>query len=231
VARRTDRLGPLQRSEDPLSILIADDHPVIRYALLRLFRDQADFEVVGEAASCSELCSKAVELRPDVVVLDLELDDATGPEGVVRLRALNSDCRILVFTARDAEDLALEILRHDLQGVVIKSASAAHLCRVVRAMTRRSLYLDPAVAEALRRRFPAPGAAAVHDDSSVTLSAREYAVLRRIADGWRNRDIAEELGIGERAVKYHVTSVLAKIGARNRVEAVEKAAGLRLLPR
>ena len=215
--------------ESPVSILVADAHSVVRDGLSCLFDRQADFRVVGEAENCEELCSSVVNLRPDVVLVDLEMEDATGAQALVRLREITTDSRVLVFTACKADYLVFEILKYDVQGILLKTASYAHLCQAVRTTKTGGLYLCPVVAKALRRRFAQPTRFAC-GSPGVFLTDREYAVLTRMAEGRRNRNIAEEFGISERAVKYHVSSVLAKIGARNRAEAVEKAVNLKLIP-
>jgi DNA-binding NarL/FixJ family response regulator len=204
------------------SILVADDHPVVRYGLARLLDDQPDFKVVGEAESCEELCILAADLQPDIVVMDLEMDDASGSDAVRRLRAQSPDGHIVVFTAHDEEDLVLEVLQLHVQGYVKKASSHECICAAVRTVTHGGLYLDPAVAPKVAGHLTSLHTRRARS-SKIGLTPSELTVLERIAAGDRNKDIAERLSISERAVKYHASSVFAKLGVENRTQAVEAA--------
>lgn len=143
---------------EQVSILLADDHPAVRYGLVQLFEGEPDFDVVGEAANCQELCAKAADLRPDIVVMDLEMDDSSGAEAVERLRRQHHDGHIVVFSAHDEAELVLEVLQLNVQGYVKKASSNDCLCEAVRAVTHGGFYLDPAVAPKVAAAWRVPKA-------------------------------------------------------------------------
>lgn len=210
------------------SILVVDDHPVVRYGLVQLLEGEADFEVIGAASSCEELCRKAADLSPDIVLMDLEMGDSSGVEAVARLRRQRYRGHIVVFSAHDDRDLVLKALELNVRGYVKKASSHELLCEAIRAVTDGGLYLDASVAPKIVGHLALSGKVAT-PKSGVRLTASERAVLEQIAIGKRNKDIAEELSISERAVKYHVTSILAKFCVRNRTEAVEAAVRNKLI--
>ena len=211
-----------------VSILVVDDHPAVRYGLARFLDDEPDFEVVGQAASCQELCIKAADLKPDVVLMDLEMNDSSGAEAVKRLRQQRHDGHIVVFSAHGKEDLVLEVLKLNVQAYVKKASSHECLCEAIRSVTHGGLYLDPAVAPKVTSRLTHSTPPA-ESSAGIELTKRELTVLEHMAAGERNRDIAERLSISERAVKYHVTGILAKLGVRNRTQAIQTAVKLKVI--
>ena len=203
----------------PISILVADDHPVLRFGIAHLLESEADIDVIGTAGSCEEACRIAAERHPDIVLLDLEMDDTEGAEAPRKLRS-HDDCRIIVFTAHTDEPRILEVIRIGINGYLTKSATRSRLCEAIRIVAGGGMYLDPVVAPKItmllaghRQHAPPPE----------TLTERERAVLKCIAAGRRNKQIARELFISERTVKFHASSVFAKLGASNRTEAVKIA--------
>jgi DNA-binding NarL/FixJ family response regulator len=216
----------LQTARDRISILVVDDHPAVRYGLVELLDKEPDFEVVGAAASCKELCSKATDLQPDVVVMDLEMDDSSGAEAVARLRRQRHKGHIVVFSAHDQPELVLEVLELNVQGYIKKAASRRYLCEAIRAATHGGLYLDPCVAPKVLGQLAVSRKLRTAD---IELTKLELTVLEHIAAGMRNRDIGSALDISERAVKYHVTAILAKLGVKSRTQAVETAVRRKLI--
>jgi DNA-binding NarL/FixJ family response regulator len=205
---------------EPIRILIADDHPVVRDGLAAMLGTQPDFVVVATATNGQEAVRLAAELKPDVVLLDLEMPELDGVEALARMRAATPDVRALVFTAFDTDERILAAVRAGAQGYFLKGAPRDDLFRAVRIVSQGSSLLQPVVATKLLRRM-ATTAGAV--PPAAALTGREAQVLRLLAQGRANKEIAAELVISERTVKFHVSSILSKLGAGNRTEAVKLA--------
>lgn len=215
------RQGESEQAGHRTRILVVDDHPVVRFGLSMLLGSQPDFDVVGEAGSCAAACDAITRLRPDLVILDIELEDARGTEALARLRKVHPKVPAVVFTARDSDWCVVDAIRTGLQGYVTKGTPLVGLCEAVRAVARGGYYLDPRVASLVM------GQVARHDDRRRPgrryLTEREKAVLRLLAEGHRNKEIARALDISERTVKYHVAGLLTKLGASNRTQALKAA--------
>ena len=207
-----------------ISILIADDHPVVCLGLANLLATQPDFVVAGEARSCAETCAAVERLRPDLVLLDLELGDATGTSALRRVRKSNPDIRIIVFTAYTDDVHVVDAVKVGVQGYVVKGVSNERLCEAIRIVNAGGMYLDPSVASQVTERLSHH-----YDSHKQRLTTREYAILKFVAVGQRNKDIAEKLFISESTVKFHISSLMAKLGAANRTEAVNIAVTKKLL--
>jgi DNA-binding NarL/FixJ family response regulator len=201
-----------------IRLLVIDDHPVVREGLVAVLEDEPDFEVVGAAGTADDAIALATRERPDVVLLDLELDGQDGVEALPRLTATPGRPRVLVFTAYDADERVFGALQAGAAGYLLKGARGEEIARAVRAVAGGESYLTPRVAAKvvaqMGRRPSAHG----------RLSAREREVLRLVAAGQSNKQIAHALGIAERTVKFHVTSLFQKLDADNRAQAVARAA-------
>ena len=202
-----------------IRILIADDHPVVRDGLAAMLGTQADFEVVATAADGQQAVRLAAELRPDVVLLDLEMPELDGVEALARLRAASPAVRALVFTAFDTDERILSAVRAGAQGYLLKGAPRDELFRAIRVVSQGGSLLQPVVASKLLQRMARPAG----DDAPVALTGRQVEVLRLLAQGRANKEIAADLVISERTVKFHVSAILSKLGAGNRTEAVRLA--------
>ncbi|MAS36356.1 MAG: DNA-binding response regulator [Anaerolineaceae bacterium] len=205
----------------PIQILVADDHPVVRDGLVAILSTQADFEVVGEAADGAQAVAQARALNPDVLLLDLEMPELDGVAVLKRLRQEGVRARVLVFTAFDTDDRILDAVQAGAQGYLLKGAPRDELFNAVRVVQSGGSLLQPIVASRLMRRVNEGRA---EPDLSEGLTARELDVLRLLAQGLQNKEIAADLVISERTVKFHVSSILGKLGAGNRTEAVRIAA-------
>ena len=206
-----------------IRVLVVDDHPIVRQGLVSVLSDEEDLEVVGEAGSGREAIGLAARLRPDVVLLDLEMDDVDGIEAIPQLRAAHPAVEVLVFTAYDTDERVLGAIRAGARGYLLKGASADEIARGIRSVASGGSYLEPRVASKVLAEVSAPRR------PGSTLSEREREVLRLVADGLPTKQIAASLSISERTVKFHVNSIFHKLGADNRAQAVALAAQRGLL--
>lgn len=200
----------------PISILVVDDHPVVRQGLVAVLEDEPDFRVVGSAGSAEEGLLLAERQRPDVLLLDLELPGLDGVQALPRLLERSPDTRVIVFTAYDTDERVLGAVRAGARGYLLKGAAADEIARAVRVVHAGGSSLEARVAAKLLTRVRAGRAAG----GSRELSEREREVLRLVAAGLPNKAIARALAIAERTVKFHVTSIFRKLGADNRAQAV-----------
>jgi DNA-binding NarL/FixJ family response regulator len=199
----------------PITVLIADDHPVVRQGLQVLLSVQDDIEVVGEAADGGQAVALAAELDPDVILLDLKLPVMDGVSELNELRDAGLRARALVLTS--AADRGLETLavQAGAAGFLYKDVDPDALVRALRSVHDGHTLLAPDVAGALLR--SGAGAQAVRGIGALT--GREREVLAQIAQGRSNREIARLLQVSEKTVKTHVSSVLAKLGVQDRTQA------------
>lgn len=197
-----------------IRILVADDHPIVRDGLVAILGTQADFEVVGEAASGAETVQRASTLRPDVILLDLAMPEGDGVATLQQLREGGSAARVIVFTAFDTDERILGAIRAGAQGYLLKGTPREEIFRAIRTAWSGGSLLTPVVASRLLQHVSAPEAPPLP-----ALTRRERDVLPLLARGLQNKEIAAHLGIRERTAKFHVASVLRKLGAANRTEA------------
>ena len=205
---------------EQIQIVVVDDHPVLRDGLSAVLNTQPDFRVIGEAESGVEAVEIIVELRPDVVMLDLEMPEMDGVETLKRLREHNPDIRVIVFTAFDTDERILAAVQAGAQGYLLKGAPRDQIFEAVRVVHSGDSLLQPVVASKLLRQMSQTSEST---ETFGSVTPRGLDVLRLLARGLQNKEIAEELGITERTVKFHVGTILNRLGAGNRTEAVTRA--------
>ncbi|EWS82156.1 LuxR family transcriptional regulator [Brachybacterium phenoliresistens] len=198
-----------------IRIVLADDHPVVRAGLRAMLASAADLEVVADATTPDDAVARAVDLEPDVVLMDLQFGtEQTGADATRRIRALPGAPAVLVLTNYDTDTDILGAVEAGASGYLLKDAPPDELVAAVRAAAGGETALAPAIAGRLlaRMRSPRPG-----------LSARETEVLQLVADGASNSDIARRLHISEATVKSHLVHVFTKLGVSSRTAAVAAA--------
>jgi two-component system response regulator NreC len=205
-----------------VDIVLADDHGVLRGGLRALLNAEEDLEVIGEAATGDEALRMVPELRPDIVLLDLNMPGPGGIEVTRKLRDLVPETRVLVLTVHEDEGLLREAIDSGASGYIIKRAVESELINAIRAVARGEMYIHPSMTRALLRepekRTPPPSGA------QESLTPRETDVMRLIALGYTNRQAAEELRLSVRTVETHRANLMGKLGLKSRVELVRWAA-------
>ena len=205
-----------------IRILIVDDHPVVREGLMAVLEGIPDIRVVGSVQSAEEALAAMKTVRPDIVLLDLELPGMSGIDAIPRVIAGGDHVRVIVLTAYDTEERVLGAIRAGAGGYLLKGAAAAEIVHAIRAVREGGSYLTPRVATQVMAQVVSRGRSGV-------LSEREREVLRLIAQGQSNKQIGRQLSITERTVKFHVTSIFNKLGTDNRAQAIAVAARRGLL--
>lgn len=214
------------RREPPLRVMLVDDHALVRSAVRQALA-APDIQVVGEAASAEEALLLAPELRPDVLLLDINLPGSDGLHVLRELRPRLPDTKIVLLTVSSERRDLLDAVREGAAGFLTKDLNPDALLRAVRGIRRGDLPMSRGMAaevvRSLAGRAPvSSGAAAAGDDVLAGLSVREGEVLRHLAVGRTDREIGEQLGISPRTVETHVGSILHKLNVRNRAEAARR---------
>ena len=202
---------------DRISVLIVDDHAVLRYGLKSLLDLQEEIELVGEAANGQEAVEQVRQLVPDVVLMDLAMPEMDGIEATRRIRALSPSTKIVVLTSFRDDENVFSAIKAGAMGYLLKNIGPADLVKAIVAAYHGETQLHPEIAKQLMDEFilkPTQPATPIGE-----LTGRELAVLRLVAQGQRNRDIAQNLVISEKTVKTHVSNILSKLHLTDRTQA------------
>jgi DNA-binding NarL/FixJ family response regulator len=202
-----------------IRVLVADDQSMVRAGFRMLLSGEEDIEVVAEASNGLEAVDKAARFEPTVVLMDIRMPELDGLEATRRILAADSGARVLVLTTFDLDEYVYEALKSGASGFVLKDDPPEQLITAIRTVAAGDALLSPAITKRVIRQFtrlPRPAAPKGFDE----LTARERDVFRLMADGLSNAEIGEALFISDTTVKTHITHVLAKLGLRDRVQAV-----------
>jgi len=200
----------------PIRILIADDHAIVRKGLRALMETRDDIDVVGEAADGEEAIAQAKTLVPDVVLLDLIMPRKDGIETIRQIKQEQPDARILVLTSFAEDDKVLAAIKAGALGYLLKDSMPQDLVKAIHAVHRGEPSLDPAIALQVIREMNQPTDL---PPAAEPLTERELEVLKLVAQGFSNQDIARQLSINERTVGTHVSNILSKLHLANRTQA------------
>jgi DNA-binding NarL/FixJ family response regulator len=204
-------------SSEQIHVLIVDAQAVIRAGLHHLLEAVADIQVVGEAADGVQAVSEALELGPQVLLLDAQLPNGQSLEALRQIKQLNLTTRVLLLTTQDREEYLYETLRAGADGYIWKESAAEELAQAIRTVAGGEVHIQPQLAGKLLSRIgrTQPG--------SEVLTARELEVLQLLARGLRNKEIAARLYVSERTVNFHLANIYQKLNVSGRTEALSKA--------
>ncbi len=203
-----------------IDILVVDDHPIVREGMVAILESQADFNVVAEAGNGSEALELYKHHSPNVVMMDLQMPTTDGVAGIQQIRAYDLDAKIVVLTAYDTDERILQAVQAGARGYLLKGAPREDIFRAVRVVNMGGSLLEPAVAGKLLSHV---GGIMRGENKEDELTSRELDVLRLMSKGLRNKEIATELFITERTVKFHANSIYQKLDVNGRTEAVSRA--------
>lgn len=199
----------------PITIIVVDDHPVVLDGLATILGTQNDFSVIGTAGNGKDAIGLISRLQPDIVMMDLEMPEMDGVETIVKLNEAGITVKVIAFTVFDTDERIVSAIKAGAQGYLLKGSPRDEIFQAIRTVHSGKTLLQPLVASRLVQHIR---------ETPLQLTARELEVLGLLAKGRKNKEIAEVLFISERTVKFHVSSILSKMGAENRTEAVSLAA-------
>ena len=202
-------------------VLLADDHAVVREGLKALINVHPDMEVVGEAANGKAACDKTRELRPDVVVMDVSMPEVNGVEATREVRRKWPDVRVLALTVHEERSYLRDLIEAGASGYVLKRSAAEDLVHALRVVARGDMYLDPSVTVAVLGKLARPHPR--EERQGADLSERESEVLRLIAKGHSNKEIAGRLKISVKTVETYKSRSMEKLGLKSRADIVRLA--------
>jgi NarL family two-component system response regulator LiaR len=201
---------------NPIRILITDDHVVVRRGTQALLATEPEIEVVGEAKNGEEAVAKALQLQPDVILMDLEMPIMDGIEAIRRITASRPEARVLVLTSFATDDKVFPAIKAGALGYLLKDSSPDELVRAIRQVYRGESSLHPTIARKLLQEMSRPSHKPPTEDP---LTDREVEVLKLVAQGRSNQEIADELVISEATVRTHVSNILGKLHLASRTQA------------
>ncbi|HEX8700093.1 MAG TPA: response regulator transcription factor [Myxococcaceae bacterium] len=206
-----------------IRLVLVDDHALVRQGIRSLLELTPDLRVVGEAADGEEALARVAELNPDVVLMDVRMPRMNGLEALRALRRTDPGRRVVLLTTFDEDSVVLEALRAGVQGFLLKDVTLDQLSDAIRRVAGGETLLPPGVTERVLRGFAEVPRDFPSSDLPEGLTRRELEVLRLIARGMSNREIADTLGTAEGTVKNQTSSILSKLGVRDRTRAVLRA--------
>jgi DNA-binding NarL/FixJ family response regulator len=203
-----------------IRVLVADDHPIVRGGIVALLEAATDIEVVGQASNGTDAVTLALELEPDIVLMDLRMPGLDGDEATAQIRARSTGIRVIILTTYESDASILTAIEAGASGYLLKAAPQEEILEGIRSVARGDVALAPSIAAMLVNRVAKP---------VVALTPRETEVLTLVAQGASNPDIARALFLGEATVKTHLLHVFEKLEVSDRTRAVTKAMELGLL--
>ena len=207
---------------EKIQVLIADDHQTVRDGLVMLINREPDMEAVGEAADGFEVIAKAKDLQPQVIVMDLSMPGMSGLSATRKLKETNPEIHVVALTRHDEGGYVQELLQAGASGYVLKQSSSEELVRAIRAVVTGKSYLDPAAATEVLKKYSATETR-TFSGSTERISIRESEILRFIALGYSNKEIAARLEISVKTVEAHKANSMKKLGLKSRIDIVHYA--------
>src|SRR5277367_5039691 len=212
-----------EKKKATVRIVIADDHPIVRDGLKKLLLLEDDFEIVGEAGDGREVLEKVQALDPDVLLLDLRMPNLDGLSALQALQQTNKRTRVIVLTASEDKNEFVQAMKLGCSGIVLKQTAPALTVRSIRKVHGREIWLDSHTTAAVMRQFAAPGEIGGGSGNGKSrerspLSHREREIVQLVAQGYKNKEMAEKMFISEQTVKNHLHNIFDKLGVSDRLE-------------
>ena len=212
----------VERRKSMIRILIADDHPIVRDGLRKLLSLEEDFEVVGEAGDGRQVLDAVEELAPDVLLLDLRMPDLDGLSALQALQQSNKRTRVIVLTASDDKNEFVQAMKLGCSGIVLKQTAPDLIVKSIRKVHAGEIWLDSHTTAAVMRQFSTAGELAAASGGKARerspLSQREREIVALVAQGYKNKEMAEKMFISEQTVKNHLHNIFDKLGVSDRLE-------------
>jgi DNA-binding NarL/FixJ family response regulator len=217
-AAAVDGLEPLPGGK--IRIVIADDHPIFRDGLRKLLSLEDDFEVVAEANDGKEVLDILEQLEPDIVLLDLKMPGIDGLTALQRLQTIKTKTKVIVLTASEDKNQFVQAMKFGTSGIVLKQTATDLLIKAIRKVHVGEIWLDSHTTAAVMRQFAAPmePIPVGRDRERSPLSAREREIVALVAQGYKNKEMAEKMFISEQTVKNHLHNIFDKLGVSDRLE-------------
>lgn len=206
-------------NEKNITVMIADDHVLLREGLKQLLELEDDIDVIAQAGDGEEVIEKAQKNNPDVILLDINMPKTNGIEALRRLKDLGIDSKIIMLTIHDDREYLLETMKIGANGYVLKDSDGDSLIKAIRDVNKGKKYIQPSIASFLLEELDNKDNEDGDYAKIKSLTKREYEVLTLIAEGLNNKDIANKLFISEKTVKNHVSNIFKKIEVNDRIQA------------
>lgn len=204
--------------DKPIRILLADDHTIVRQGLARLLEEQPDLRVVGEAINGQALVDKAIELEPDIIIMDIAMPMLNGIEAAKRVRKSLPDCKILILSMYSHEHYIHQLMETGISGYLLKDSSGKDIIKAIRAAMNNETFLSPTISQKVEKSHQAPQKRHSREERYESLSNREREVFQLIAEGFSTKQITEMLYISTSTVKTHRAKIMEKLGLVSPVE-------------
>jgi len=202
----------------PIRILLADDHTIVRQGMARLLEEQPDLKVVGEAVNGQAVVDKALELVPDIIIMDIAMPLLNGIEAAKRVRKSLPDCKILILSMYSHEHYIHELLETGVSGYLLKDSSGQDIIKAIRAAMKNETIMSPSISQKVEDAYLSPQKKLTREKRYETLSNREREVFQLIAEGFSTKQITETLCISTSTVKSHRANIMEKLGLTSPVQ-------------
>src|SRR5271166_3202919 len=212
--------SPAEPRKGMIRVLIADDHPIVRDGLKKLLSLEEDFQIVGEAADGCEVLDRVQELDPDVLLLDLRMPNLDGLSALQTLQQTNKRTRVIILTASEDKNEFVQAMKLGCSGIVLKQTAPELIIKSIRKVHGGEIWLDSHTTAAVMRQFAAPGeigsSGSGKSRERSPLSQREREIVQLVAQGYKNKEMAEKMFISEQTVKNHLHNIFDKLGVSDR---------------
>ena len=223
VENKEARPNLMEARKGVIRVLIADDHPIVRDGLKKLLALEEDIQVLGEASDGTEVLDKVQELDPDVLLLDLRMPNLDGLSALQALQQTNKRTRVIVLTASEDKNEFVQAMKLGCSGIVLKQTAPELIIKSIRKVHGGEIWLDSNTTAAVMRQFAVPGeigsgSGAGKSRERSPLSQREREIVQLVAQGYKNKEMAEKMFISEQTVKNHLHNIFDKLGVSDRLE-------------